>query len=82
MKQYSGEDVFKLVDTHGLPLEIVNMQLREVGGWFDVTEFISAAKSWPKDRIYLTLIGSSPLQGEKMEELKVKLKSLIYEVRD
>ena len=76
---YNGADIFKLVDTHGLPLEIVNMQLREQGSFFNVEEFISAAKkSWTDDRIYLTLVGSSPLQGEKMEELKERLKKTIY----
>lgn len=45
--------MFKLVDTQGLPLDIIVMELREKGLGFDVTEFIGAAKKagWKEKRV-------------------------------
>lgn len=58
---YSGYDIFKLVDTHGLPLDIVNLMLREKGESFNTPEFIIAALKgkWTPKRIELTLIASA-----------------------
>lgn len=39
----SGREIFKLMDTHGLPLEIINEILRERGEAFNVVEFVDAA---------------------------------------
>ena len=48
-----GNYVFKLVDTHGLPLDIIVLELRDRGEGFDVVEFIKAAykAGWKKKRI-------------------------------
>ncbi|MCJ7828549.1 MAG: hypothetical protein MUP81_02280 [Dehalococcoidia bacterium] len=37
-----GAEIFKLMDTHGLPLEIITELLREKGEAFDVVQFIEA----------------------------------------
>lgn len=73
--QYSGHDIFKLVDTHGFPLEIINMMLRERNAFFDTHEFIEAAKTahWKDKRIYNMLISATPLQGTELETLKQRI---------
>ncbi len=80
MNQCSGAEVFKLMDTHGLPLEIINQMLREKETFFSVPEFITAAKSggWPDKRIMHTLIGASPLTGQPMAELILKISLILY----
>lgn len=79
MLQYSGAEIFKLVDTHGLPLDIINMSLREKNAFFNCEEFIAAAKTagWTPKRIVNTLISASPLQGDKLAELKSKLEQTV-----
>ena len=42
-KLISGNLIFQLMDSKGLPLEIVNDLLREKGLGFDVVDFIEAA---------------------------------------
>lgn len=39
----NGGEVFKLMDTYGLPLDIIVMELREKKMGFNVVEFIVAA---------------------------------------
>ena len=39
----SGEYIFKLVDTYGLPMDMVNETLRERGLGFNVVEFVKCA---------------------------------------
>jgi alanyl-tRNA synthetase len=38
-----GAQIFKLVDSYGLPLEVITDRLREKGMGFNVVEFIQAA---------------------------------------
>ncbi len=75
MKVYSGQAIFLLVDTHGLPLDIINMMLREQGDIFRADEFIEVAKKggWPDKRILNTMISASPLQGQPLAELILKI---------
>lgn len=51
---YKGDEIFKMVDTYGLPLDIIVLELREKGRGFDVLGFIDKALSvgWTKKRIY------------------------------
>jgi alanyl-tRNA synthetase len=62
-----GEEIFKLVDTHGLPLDIINLELRDKGSFFDVWGFIRAALNagWTKNRTYNTLLASSPHSNDE-----------------
>lgn len=79
MQVYSGHEIFKLVDTHGLPLDIINMVLREDGDIFRADEFIEAAKKggWPDKRILNTMISASPLQGQELAELILKIQKML-----
>lgn len=79
MTQYDGAEIFKLMDTYGLPLDIINMMLRERGAFFSAPEFIQAAKigRWKEERIYQTLLSASPLQGNERSKLSDKLKQII-----
>ncbi len=56
-KIVSGHEVFKLVDTHGLPLDIIVLELRDRGLGFNVHEFIDSAllAKWTPKRIKWTL---------------------------
>lgn len=79
MSVYSGHDIFKLMDTHGLPLDVINMMLREQGDIFNAAEFIEAAKKsgWPDKRILNTMISASPLQGQELAELILKIQKML-----
>lgn len=56
-KILSGSEVFHLVATHGLPLEIINLQLKEQNKAFNVIDFIDeAAEHWTAERTYKTLM--------------------------
>lgn len=39
----SGKEVFKFLDSYGLPLDIMILEMRKNGLFFDVKEFIEAA---------------------------------------
>lgn len=43
-KIVDGGKIFKLVDTWGLPLDIIVMELRERGLGFNVIQFVQSAK--------------------------------------
>jgi len=43
MVMLSGEAIFGLMDTHGLPLEIINEELRSRQMCFNVVEFVETA---------------------------------------
>jgi len=55
----SGAEIFKLMDTRGLPLEIINEELRIRGLAFNGVEFIEAAlasKNFSYERIKERLV--------------------------
>ncbi len=58
---YNGSDIFKLVDTYGLPLDIINLMLREKGEVFNCEEFILAGikGGWTGERITQTLVAAA-----------------------
>ena len=43
MLMLDGKKIFELMDTYGLPLEIINLELRKHQLCFNVVEFIEAA---------------------------------------
>ncbi len=62
----SGYEVFKLMDTYGLPLDIIVMELREKKMGFNVVEFIEAAKKagWKSSRVRWTLLSTGNKGGD------------------
>lgn len=60
-----GDKVFKLVDTWGLPLDIIVMELRDKGMGFNVLEFVQSAKKagWKKERVHWMLKSSGNIGG-------------------
>jgi len=50
---FNGHQIFKLVDTYGLPLDIINLILRERNEHFNVAQFVESAvkANWTKERI-------------------------------
>lgn len=57
----NGKETFRLVDTFGFPLELVNDVIREHGMGFNVVEFIEAAlasKNYTYDRIKARLLSA------------------------
>ena len=57
----NGNQIFKLMDTHGFPLELANDVMRQHGMGFNVIEFIEAAlasKNFTYDRIKARLLSS------------------------
>ena len=58
-KIIDGKEVLSLVDSKGLPLEAVNIHLREKGMGFDVVQFVKAAlasKNFTYDTIKQRLV--------------------------
>lgn len=78
----SGKEVFKLMDTHGLPLDIINMMLREKGDFFNIKEFIEEGhkSKWTRHRLYQTLISSTLLREQELETLGKKILEVIDQV--
>lgn len=60
-KLIDGGFIFKMVSEQGLPLEIINMQLREKQQAFNIEQFIQAAKKggWTAKRVSLMLNDST-----------------------
>ena len=71
----SGYDIFKLVDTFGLPLEIIVLELRDRKMAFNVAEFIQSAKKagWKKERVYNMVLYSGTMVGNKEFEDKLNM---------
>lgn len=71
--RYCGAEIFKMVDTYGFPLDIINMMLREKGAFFPAEEFIGAAKKakWTNERIYQTMLSASPIQEQIKDRLRI-----------
>ena len=69
----SGYDIFKLVDTFGLPLEIIVLELRDKKMAFNIAEFIESANKakWKKERVYNMILYSGIMKDN--EEFKNKL---------
>lgn len=67
---YSGHEIFKLVDTHGLPLDIIVLELRDRSEHFNVAEFVQSAvkAGWSKSR----LLWMMNISDEKYSELVKK----------
>jgi alanyl-tRNA synthetase len=59
----SGTEIFKLMDSHGLPLDLINDMLRDNNMGFNVLEFVQAAyksKNFKRDRILRVLLRDLP----------------------
>ena len=69
----SGHEVFKMVDTFGLPLEIIVLELKDRNAAFNVAEFIESASKakWKKERVYNMILFSGTMKDN--EEFKEKL---------
>lgn len=67
----SGEQIFKLMDASGLPLDIINLQLRENDLAFDLEGFIKAAikAGWKRKTIYNSLYYNSIQSNELSDKL-------------
>ena len=56
-----GESIFLLMDSHGLPLEIICLELRREGLAFNVLEFVESAlrsKNFTYSKIKTRLLGA------------------------
>ena len=63
MSVVSGNVIFKLMDTHGLPFDIILCELHDRGLAFNVHEFIISAiksKNFSRKRLTNLLIDHSP----------------------
>lgn len=72
-----GEFVFKLMDSHGLPFDIILCELKDRGLAFDVMGFIIAAiksKNFTKKRLTNLLLDHSPCQ-EAREAVRVSIEA-------
>lgn len=80
-KILSGYDVFNLVDREGLPLDIINIMLREKGKGFNIAEFIESAKkaTWTAKRTYDLL---TEHLSDNEEYLKKLRKVILYYYKD
>ena len=68
---FDGKYVFELMDTHGLPLEIVNEKLRELDTGFNVITFIESAiesKNYTYQTIKNRLVQAMVFDVELREE--------------
>ena len=57
----NGKQIFKLMDTHGFPLELANDVIRQHGMGFNVVEFVEAAlasENFTYDRIKASLLSA------------------------
>jgi alanyl-tRNA synthetase len=70
-----GEEIFKLMDTSGLPLDIINLQLRDNDMHFEVEGFIKAAikAGWKRKTIFDNLFYNS----DQSDELKDKINNVL-----
>ncbi|MCA9495851.1 MAG: hypothetical protein KC589_02825 [Nanoarchaeota archaeon] len=78
-----GKPIFKLMDTHGIPLDIINEILRRKSSAFNIADFIIAAKeskNYSKIRITKLLTENSPLDVENNKEYFEDLKMLIDKI--
>ena len=71
----SGHDIFKLVDTFGLPLDIIVLELRDRNAAFNVAEFIESASRarWKKERVYNMILYSGVMKDNKEFENKLNM---------
>jgi len=71
----SGHDIFKLVDTFGLPLEIIVLELKDRKLAFNVAEFIESAHKakWKKERVYNMILYSGVMKDNKEFENKLNM---------
>jgi len=84
MVMLSGEAIFGLMDTHGLPLEIINEELRSRQMCFNVVEFAESAlasNNFTYEKIKGRLVEA--MLPEKREEFAIELDSrFAKEVKD
>jgi len=68
-----GHEIFLLVDSIGLPLNIIVLELREKGLSFNIAEFIESARDagWKRMRVYNMVLYSGIMQNNK--EFRKKL---------
>ena len=72
----SGEAVFRLMDTHGLPLDLINEELRSRQLCFNVVEFVEvalASKNFTYEKIKGRLVEA--MLPEKREAFVAELDS-------
>lgn len=70
----SGEFIFKMMDTHGMSLDIINEILRIKGFAFDISGFILAAKqskNYSKERLKVIIKDNAPLDVDRSFYTKV-----------
>jgi len=79
----SGDTIFKLMDTHGLPLDVITEILRRKDLGFDLFGFIKAAKAsknYSKKRIRTILVDNAPLEVDTEFYTRLDfLLSIIYD---
>lgn len=76
-KIIDGGLIFKLVDTHGLPLDIIVMELRDKELGFNILEFVQAAKKagWKQERVLWMLKSTGNVGGEEQTNIII---SFVY----
>ena len=72
----SGEAIFRLMDTHGLPLEVITEELRNKQKCFNVVEFVEVALA-SKNFSYKTIKNRllEAMLPEKRKEFTIELDS-------
>ena len=70
-----GREIFKLIDSCGMPLYLINELLRENNQFFDIEDFIIAAKSSKnyKDKSRLRSLFIDNMLSHKDNEIIIKL---------
>lgn len=78
MKIVKGSEVFRLVDTYGIPLDIVVLEFRQKGLGFNIKTFIDSAlkAGWKKKRIFWVLKSAQTTEPEAIKIIEKYLETL------
>lgn len=76
----NGSEVFKLVDTHGIPLDVIVLELRDKNRAFNIAQFIEAAslQGWPEKRTVSTIVATSNDKSKRFKGMLAILCSKYY----
>lgn len=76
MIMLSGKEIFRIMDTHGLPLEVITEEVRNKQMCFNVVEFVEVALA-SKNFTYKTIKNRllEAMLPEKREEFAAELDS-------
>lgn len=80
---YSGSMIFKLIDSYGFPLWMINEILREKDSHFNVKDFCLCAKksnNYKNPERLKTLLFDNMLNHEDNEKIKILIENEINKV--